>query len=177
MPDAQNVSETGSNPSKIKLLWTLFVVFGALALVAVLGSIALHEPEVAEVPRAAAVAAPDTEVTAAEPKAQEVAAQPIGTGKASYYGPGLAGNPTASGEPFDPKVLTAAHRTLPFGSRVRVTNAANGASVVVRINDRGPFAKRRIIDVSRAAARRLGMIEQGIATVHLELLSTPAKAK
>ena len=77
----------------------------------------------------------------------------IGGGMASYYGKELAGNRTASGERFNPSQLTAAHRSLPFGSRVRVTNTANGDSVVVRINDRGPFSHGRIIDVSQAAAR------------------------
>ena len=79
----------------------------------------------------------------------------IGSGMASYYGRELAGNRTASGERFDPAQLTAAHRTLPFGSLVRVTNTANGDSVVVRINDRGPFSHGRVIDVSHAAAREI----------------------
>ena len=172
MPDVQ---ETSASPaSRPKPLWVVLAVLGALVLVALLGAIASHKPDVAEGPGAAlAPAVPDTDVVA-KPKAPEVAAQPIGTGTASYYGPGLAGNPTASGEPFDPGALTAAHRTLPFGSRVRVTNAANDRSVIVRINDRGPFAKRRIIDVSKAAARKLGMIEEGTATVRLELLRTGA---
>jgi rare lipoprotein A len=89
---------------------------------------------------------------------------------ASWYGPGFAGRRTANGETFDPTQLTAAHRTLPFGTLVRVTNLANGLSVVVRINDRGPFRAGRIIDLSRAAAERLGMIGTGTATVRLELV-------
>ncbi|MBJ7437952.1 MAG: septal ring lytic transglycosylase RlpA family protein [Sphingopyxis sp.] len=83
----------------------------------------------------------------------------IGGGMASYYGNELAGNRTASGERFNPSQLTAAHRSLPFGSRVRVTNTANGDSVVVRINDRGPFSHGRVIDVSHAAAREIGMLD------------------
>ncbi len=92
-------------------------------------------------------------------------------GVASYYGAELAGNRTANGERFDPGALTAAHRTLPMGTRLRVTNKANGKSVVVRINDRGPFAKNRIIDVSRAAAERIAMIRSGTARVSLEHVS------
>ncbi len=93
-----------------------------------------------------------------------------GSGEASYYSDELAGNATASGEPFDPSKLTAAHRTLPLGSRVRVTNETTGRSVVVRINDRGPYHERRIIDLSWAAARRIGLHRTGKARVKLELL-------
>jgi rare lipoprotein A len=94
----------------------------------------------------------------------------IGGGMASYYGNELAGNRTASGERFDPAQLTAAHRSLPFGSMVRVTNTSNGDSVIVRINDRGPFSHGRIIDVSTAAAREIGMHRSGTARVKLALL-------
>ena len=94
-------------------------------------------------------------------------------GRASYYGKEFAGRLTASGEPFDPTELTAAHRTLPFGTRVRVTNLANGRSVVVRINDRGPYAHGRIIDVSRAAAEKLGMVHRGIVRVRVEYVPQP----
>jgi rare lipoprotein A len=76
---------------------------------------------------------------------------------ASYYGQEFAGRRTASGERFNPNAMTAAHRTLRFGTRVRVTNSSNGRSVIVRINDRGPFVKGRAIDLSRAAARAIGM--------------------
>ena len=85
------------------------------------------------------------------------------SGVASFYG----GGKTASGEISGPKGFTAAHRTLPFGTMVLVTNTRNGRTVVVRINDRGPFGRGRIIDVSRAAATRLGMIDSGTATVSL----------
>lgn len=78
---------------------------------------------------------------------------------------------TASGERFNPSAMTAAHRSLPFGTRVRVTNQKNGRSVVVRINDRGPFGnKKRIIDLSRAAARELHMIDAGVVPVTLEVI-------
>jgi len=93
------------------------------------------------------------------------------TGLASWYGPKFHGKLTASGEVFNQEKFTAAHPTLPWGSRVKVTNLANGKSVDVRINDRGPFGKGRIIDVSRAAARALGMVGRGITTVRVEWLS------
>jgi rare lipoprotein A len=86
-------------------------------------------------------------------------------GEASYYGPGLYGNLTASGEVFRPGTMTAAHPYLPLGSWVRVTNQRNGRSVSVRINDRGPYAGGRIIDLSKAAAARLGMLASGVADV------------
>ena len=95
----------------------------------------------------------------------------IGGGMSSYYGNELAGNRTASGERFDPGQLTAAHRSLPFGSMVRVTNTSNGDSVIVRINDRGPFAHGRVIDVSQAAAREIDMHRSGTARVKLALLN------
>lgn len=94
----------------------------------------------------------------------------IATGRASYYGRELAGNRTASGERFNPRLLTAAHRKLPMGSKLRVTNLANGRSVVVRVNDRGPFHGARIIDVSLAAAEEIGMIGSGTANVSVDLL-------
>jgi len=89
-------------------------------------------------------------------------------GYGTYYGPGFHGKPTASGELFDQYALTAAHRTLPFGTRVKVTNLANGKSVVVRINDRGPFVPGVIIDLSYEAARRIGLLSKGM--VRLEVL-------
>jgi rare lipoprotein A len=92
------------------------------------------------------------------------------TGFASWYGPGFHGNPSASGERFNQHALTAAHRTLPFGTRVLVTNLDNGQSVVVRINDRGPFHGNRVIDVSTAAARVLGLISSGVARVRLDVV-------
>jgi rare lipoprotein A len=85
-------------------------------------------------------------------------------GRAAYYG----GGRTASGERSGPNELTAAHRTLPFGTRVRVTNLHNGRSVAVRINDRGPYGRGRIIDLSLAAARELGMIRSGTAMVTVD---------
>jgi rare lipoprotein A len=90
-------------------------------------------------------------------------------GDASYYGPGFYGHRTASGEVLRPGTLTAAHRTLPFGSCVRVTVVDSGRSVEVRINDRGPHVSGRILDVSEAAAQVLGMLNQGVVRVRLTL--------
>jgi len=92
----------------------------------------------------------------------------IGSGKASYYGNQHHNKLTASGERFDQNGLTAAHRTLPFGTRVRVTNTRNGQSVVVRINDRGPFVRGRIIDLSKAAFERIASTRAGVIRVRLE---------
>lgn len=91
----------------------------------------------------------------------------LGRGKASWYGPGFQGKRTASGERFDMNALTAAHRTLAFGTRVLVRNVRNGREVIVRINDRGPHVRDRIIDVSKAAAAALGIIDAGEAPVVL----------
>ncbi|MBX3727552.1 MAG: septal ring lytic transglycosylase RlpA family protein [Candidatus Sumerlaeia bacterium] len=92
------------------------------------------------------------------------------TGEASWYGAAFAGRPTASGEPYNPKALTAAHQTLPFGTRVRVTNLDNDKSVVVRINDRFPGTKGRIIDLSETAFASIAPTSQGIARVRVQVL-------
>lgn len=104
--------------------------------------------------------------------AEEKVYKAIGQGIASYYGHELAGNRTANGERFNPNGLTAAHRTLPLGTRLRVTNVANGRSVIVRVNDRGPFVGKRLIDVSLGAAREIQMIRSGTARVRLEIVPT-----
>ncbi len=108
------------------------------------------------------------DITAIEP----ASATPLGSGVASYYGKRFHGRLTASGVAFDMHAMTAAHKTLPFGSRVRVTNPRTGQSVVVEINDRGPYARGRVLDVSRAAAEQLGLIGPGHARVELELLDS-----
>lgn len=92
------------------------------------------------------------------------------TGVASYYGTKYHGRQTASGEVFDMNELTAAHSTLKFGTKVKVTHLANNRSVTVRINDRGPFVKGRVIDLSRAAAEELQMVRAGLAEVKLEIV-------
>jgi len=99
------------------------------------------------------------------------------TGGASWYGPGFAGRRTASGEIFDPSDLTAAHRTLPFGTRVRVTDLETGASVELRINDRGPFLPARVIDLSRAGAEALNAVGRGVIDVRVEVLATNGAAR
>ena len=91
-------------------------------------------------------------------------------GIASWYGYQHNGRRTANGEIHDPRLATAAHRHLPFGSMVRVTNLANGSSVIVRINDRGPYAKGRLIDLSESAASRLGFLSVGLASVSVQLI-------
>ena len=95
-------------------------------------------------------------------------ARSVQSGGASWYGPGFHGRRTASGERFNSRALTAAHRSLPFGSRVRVTNERTGRSVVVRINDRGPFVGGRVIDLSKAAAQAVGI--SGVGKVKLTRL-------
>jgi len=91
-------------------------------------------------------------------------------GSASWYSDALAGRRTASGEPYDPAELIAAHRALPFGTRLRVTNLANDRAVVVRVIDRGPFAHGRVLDLSRAAAERIGILRAGHGRVRIEVL-------
>src|SRR4051794_13746994 len=91
-------------------------------------------------------------------------AKPLQSGAASWYGPGFHGKRTANGERFNTHALTAAHKTLPFGTQLRVTNERTGKSVVVRINDRGPYARGRVIDLSQAAADAVGIL--GVGTAH-----------
>jgi rare lipoprotein A len=99
----------------------------------------------------------------------------VETGIASWYGPGFHGKETANGEIYNQNAMTAAHRTLPMPSMVRVTNLENGRSIKVRINDRGPFAHGRIIDLSKRAAELLGFMKQGTAKVRVEILETESR--
>jgi len=92
------------------------------------------------------------------------------SGEASYYAMKYQGRQTASGELFDQKKMTAAHKRLPFGSKVKVTNVANGKSVVVKVNDRGPFVSGRIIDLSKSAFQRIGNTNLGVIEVEIEVL-------
>lgn len=103
--------------------------------------------------------------------AASLVATELGSGMASYFSREMAGQRTASGETCDPDTLTAAHRTAPFGSRMLVTSIDTGRSVVVRINDRGPFSRGRIIDLSRAAADALALTARGHGQVKLQLLA------
>ncbi len=110
------------------------------------------------------------DLTTIEPPLEETG-RDLGIGVASYYGRRFHGRLTANGERFNMQAMTAAHKTLPFGSRVRVTNPSNGRSVTVRINDRGPFIPGRVLDLSRGAAERIGMIRSGHARVQMVLLN------
>ena len=93
------------------------------------------------------------------------------SGMASYYSNEFQGRKTASGEKYDKTKLTAAHRTLAFGTKLRVTNIANGKSIVVIVNDRGPYSQHRLIDLSYAAAKHIDMLKQGVIEVHIEIVS------
>ena len=117
------------------------------------------------------IEAKETEITK-----QETAKNQQEHGKASYYGSNYEENrKTASGKPYDKKKLTAAHKTLPFGTIVRVTNKKNGKTVDVEINDRGPFIKGRIIDLSVAAAQELDMMDSGIIPVSVDIIEVPGE--
>lgn len=105
--------------------------------------------------------------------AQTTAHRSVQFGVASYYGRWHRGRITASGVPFDDRKLTAAHRTLPLGTHVKVTNLKNGRSVVVKINDRGPYVHHRLIDLSAAAARILGFTHRGVAPVQVRVIAPP----
>ena len=140
--------------------------------------LATKSPAIPEVPAAKSVALRNVETPGAESEtlkkpaapALPIAVRSVSSGEASWYGPGFYGNRTANGELFRPGTLTAAHRTLPFGTKVRVTNLWNGRSAIVRINDRGPFHGRRVIDLAHGAASQLGLISSGLAQVKLEVL-------
>ncbi len=139
----------------------LATVLVALALLA-LGVAVERRPAV--LPQAAPVDPPAA-------VSQTAKADPL-AGIASWYGAHWQGRKTASGKRFDVHKLTAAHRSLPLNTRVRVTNVENGKSVVVLINDRGPYVDGRVIDLSTAAARRLGMIKEGVVPVEIEVVGS-----
>lgn len=96
--------------------------------------------------------------------------QPALAGKASYYGDKFVGRSTASGEKYSHGKMTAAHRSYKFGTKVKVTNLKNGKSVIVRINDRGPFSKGRVIDLSKGAAQKINMIKSGVVPVSIQIV-------
>ena len=122
---------------------------------------------------------PQVELPAAQPSSPARKSAPPGEvgwtqrGRVSLYGASFAGKTTASGERFDPNAMTMAHRTLPFGTLVRVTNVENQRSVEVRVNDRGPFVAGRIADLSLAAARQIGMVADGVIDAVLEVPRAP----
>ena len=125
------------------------------------------EPVQAVAPKAPVVVQPPV---VAPPKPEKTLVVSTSTGEASWYGPGFFGNRTANGEVFRPGTMTAAHRTLPFGTKVKVTNLRNGKETIVRINDGGPFSGHRVIDIAHGAAQHLGLVSSGIAQVRLEVL-------
>ncbi|WP_017664139.1 septal ring lytic transglycosylase RlpA family protein [Porphyrobacter sp. AAP82] len=156
-------------------------ILGALASLVPLAASTAAAPDAPVQPSTSTAAVelvplpPVTDTAAPETAAPDAPSAPrdtlVGRGSASYYAARFDGRRTASGERFDSAAMTAAHRTLPFGTRVRVTNLANGRSVIVRINDRGPFTRGRMIDVSRAAASELGLVARGHGMVELALVA------
>lgn len=182
MPEQGSISAADMDGTTTMKVRTALAAFALLALGGSISGLSAAEgsgsvPEVATSAEDAALPrfeptleqpAAISEVAAVEPEAEDEG-DAIGGGMASWYGREFAGRKTASGERFDPTEYTAAHRTLPFGSRVRVTNA-EGESVVVRINDRGPFHGGRVIDLSQAAAAELGIVRAGSGRVQLALL-------
>ena len=116
---------------------------------------------------------PASKVRVPEPAAERLSQ----TGIASWYGPGFHGKATASGETYNQNDFTAAHQTLPLGTRVRVTNLENGSATEVSINDRGPFAKGRIIDLSYSAAQQISMVGPGTALVRVDVLESPFRLR
>jgi rare lipoprotein A len=133
------------------------------------GLLAINAAIAPEVP-VSMLPTPLAEAPAATPS-MELNFEPIAGGIASYYGRHLAGARTASGQRFDPDALTCAHRTLPFGTQIQVTNPANGESVIVTVNDRGPFHGNRVIDLSDAAAEEIGLLGKGSGKVQLAVLN------
>jgi len=136
------------------------VLVSTLFSMAVFGQAPAPAPATAPAPEAAAPATPAT------------AAAPAGTesGRIAWYGKKFKGRKTASGERYNPNAMTMAHKSLPFGTKVKVTNPANGHSVVLRVNDRGPTQADRVGDVSHAAARKLGMTKAGVIDAQLEVV-------
>lgn len=124
----------------------------------------------------AAAAAPASAPAAAATQAADTG-MGVESGKVAWYGRKFAGRRTASGEAFNPDALTMAHKTLPFGTRVKVTNTGNDKSVVVRVNDRGPTQADRIGDVSHAAAKKLGMTKAGVIDAQLVVVSKVSAKK
>ena len=118
-----------------------------------------------------ALTSPGCSSTSPDPGVTEVTDRSVETGMASYYADKFHGRKTANGETYDQNKMTAAHRTLPFGTRVRVTNIENDKSVELRINDRGPFVEGRIIDVSYRAAVELDFVRAGLTKVRVEVLT------
>ncbi len=155
-----------------------FLAAGTAALILALAPLAQAQQAAsapAAVPAPAATAAPATKPAAAA-AATKAAAGDVSEGKLAYYGAKFAGRKTASGERFNPAAMTMAHKTLPFGTMVKVTNLKTNKSVVVRVNDRGPTQPDRVGDVSRAAAAKLRMLKSGVVDAKFEVVGM-AKAR
>lgn len=154
----------------------LLIVFEILVLTAVIAwRDKVKVPVVALVPPAHGVVAAPWQSTPASSSSHDTA---VGgddlSGIASWYGAHWQGHKTASGKRFDTRKLTAAHRNLPLNTRVRVTNLENGRSVIVLINDRGPYVDGRVIDLSTAAARHIGIVKKGVAPVQIDIVGKPS---
>jgi len=148
----------------------------ALNVPSVVAQTAAPAPSAPAAAPAPAVAPAPVAAPAAAPAAK--AAGSVESGKIAWYGRKFTGRRTASGEVFDPDALTMAHRTLPFGTKVKVTNLKNKKSVTVRVNDRGPTQADRVGDVSLAAANKLGMVRSGVVEAELEVVAAaPAKKR
>jgi rare lipoprotein A len=154
-------------------------MFRMFAIALMVGAFA-NSPAIAQTPTVSAKPdapppAPSQSVAPVE-KAAGQASSGIETGKLAWYGRKFAGRRTASGEVYDPDSMTMAHKTLPFGTRVKVTNVENKKSATLRVNDRGPTQADRVGDVSLAAARQLGMVRSGVIDAELEVVAeAPAK--
>lgn len=158
----------------------------ATAIVASLGALvswtarAQQAPATPATPPAAAAAPTAPAAATAAPAAQPAPAAATGSaerGKLAWYGRKFTGRKTASGERYNPDALTMAHKNLPFGTKVKVTNLKNNRSVTLRVNDRGPTQGDRVGDVSLAAARALGMVRAGVIDAELQVVSSPAPKK
>jgi rare lipoprotein A len=147
-----------------------------LALSAAQAQTAASAPAVTPTAPVAAPALP-APTTMPAPAAPVVAAADATQGKVAHYGAKFNGRKTASGEVFNSNAMTMAHKTLPFGTRVKVTNVANGKSVVVRVNDRGPSTPDRVGDLTTGAARKIGMTKAGVVEAKLEVVGSGAKKK
>lgn len=180
MPSCEQSKESTSRQSEIPSGGVVFLLvsslvhgFGLMAP-SPAGVMQSRTVEAASVERAAALPAEKTDQTQIKSRqpVSHRSAEPrkVIHGEASWYGPGFHGRKTASGAIFDQNKLTAAHKTLPLGTKARVTNLENGSTVEVEINDRGPYVGQRVIDLSHAAADALGFVESGITLVQIELL-------
>jgi rare lipoprotein A (peptidoglycan hydrolase) len=160
-------SNRWSRTGLIPLLALVFTIEGCSPALATIGS--MPPPTIAPATgTAVTVIAPPAPSTA--PKEVFARMASVHIGNASWYGPGFSGKTTANGAVFDETKMTAAHKTLPLGTKAKVTNLKDGKSVQVEINDRGPYIDGRIIDLSQAAAKALGMLDRGIVKVRVETL-------